>query len=253
MVIHKRSLGDTGIQVSELALGTVKFGRSQGLKHLIRPSIPNDEELAELLIQAKTLGINLLDTAPAYGESEARIGKLLAGEINDWTISTKVGEEFDGSQSKFDFSPEAIEASVYRSIERLGKECLDLVFIHSNGRDEEILLQFGALETLKGLKKRGIIRAVGISYKTHAGAQIAISQRADVLMATLNSLDTSQENIIKEAHQQNIGVLVKKPFDSGHDASQSSLKFVLSREGVSSAVIGTTSTKHLQENATWLS
>ena len=248
----RRTLGQTGIEVSELGLGSVKFGRVQGLKYPTKSRIPNDKELLELLRTAKRLGINLLDTAPAYGESESRIGKLLAKEISDWIIVTKVGEEFDGNQSHFDFSPEAIEASVYRSIKRLGKECLDIVLIHSNGEEEEILLRCGALEKLLDLKKRGVIRAAGISYKTKAGAQIAISQNADTLMATLNLSDTSQESSIKDAHNANIGVLIKKPFDSGHNVGPSSLNFVLSHEEVSSVIIGTTSTQHLKENAQWL-
>ena len=250
--MDQRTLGQTGIEVSELALGTVKFGRIQGLKYPKKSRIPSDKELLELLRAAKDLGINLLDTAPAYGESESRIGKLLAKEISDWIIATKVGEEFDGNQSHFDFSPEAIEASVYRSIKRLGKECLDIVLIHSNGKEEDILLQSGALQKLQDLKARGVIRAVGISYKTRAGAQIAISQNADTLMATLNLSDTSQEDSIKDAHKANIGVLIKKPFDSGHDVGPSNLNFVLSHKEVSSVIIGTTNTQHLKENAQWL-
>ena len=60
-----------------------------------------------LLDRARALGINLLDTAPAYGTSEARLGKLLAGERADWILCTKVGESFDGRISTHDFSPEA--------------------------------------------------------------------------------------------------------------------------------------------------
>ena len=251
-MINKRTLGQTGFEVSELALGSVKFGRTQGLKYPNKSRIPNDRELQELLSTAKGLGINLLDTAPAYGESESRIGKLLAKEINGWIVSTKVGEEFDGHQSHFDFSPEAIEASVYRSMKRLGKESLDIALIHSNGDDEGVLLRFGALEKLQDLKRQGVVRAVGVSYKTHLGAQIAISQKADVIMATLNLSDTSQENSINDAHKANIGVLIKKPFDSGHNASPSSLQFVLSHKEVSSAVIGTTSIEHLEHNTRWL-
>ena len=251
-MIEKRTLGQTGFEVSELALGSVKFGRTEGLKYPHKFQIPDDKALRELLSAAKDLGINLLDTAPAYGESESRIGKLLTEEINSWVVSTKVGEEFDGNQSHFDFSPEAIEASVYRSMKRLGKESLDIVLVHSNGDDEAVLLRFGALEKLQDLKKRGLVRAVGVSYKTHLGAQIAISQKADVIMATLNLSDTSHENSIYEAHKANIGVLIKKPFDSGHNANPSSLQFVLSHEEVSSAVIGTTNIEHLEDNTRWL-
>ncbi len=249
--MNKRALGQTGIEVSEIALGSVKFGRIHGLKYPTRSRIPSDKELLELLRTAKNLGINLLDTAPAYGESESRIGQLLAKEISDWIIATKVGEEFDGNQSHFDFSPEAIEASVYRSVKRLGKECLDIVLIHSNGEEEDILLRLGSLEKLQDLKKQGVIRAVGISYKTNLGAQIAISQNADAIMATLNLSDTSQENSIENAHNANIGVLIKKPFDSGHNVGPSSLNFVLSRREVSSVIIGTTSVQHLKKNTQW--
>ena len=105
MVVKTRRLGQTGFDVSEISLGSVKFGRTAGLKYPNRASVPNDEELNELIYQANDLGINLLDTAPAYGESEQRIGDLLRKEIKNWKISTKVGEEFDGKSSHFNFEP----------------------------------------------------------------------------------------------------------------------------------------------------
>ena len=251
MVIKTRRLGLTGFDVSEISLGSVKFGRTAGLKYPNRASIPNDEQLNKLIYQANDLGINLLDTAPAYGESEQRIGDLLRNEIKDWKISTKVGEEFDGKSSHFNFEPAAIKKSIYRSLKRLRRDHLDIALIHSNGEDENILLNFGALETLKTLKQRGLIKAVGISYKTSIGANIAISQGADLLMATLNSSDKSQEKKIREAFDSGVGVLVKKPFASGYQANASSLRFVLEHDEVTSVVIGTTSIDHLKENAIW--
>ena len=65
-----RPLGATGLQVSPLGLGTVKFGRNQGVKYPQAFNLPSDREALALLELAWDLGINLLDTAPAYGESE---------------------------------------------------------------------------------------------------------------------------------------------------------------------------------------
>ena len=73
----RRRLGRTGIEVGVLGLGTVKFGRDQGLKYPRGFTIPDDRAVRALLDLARDLGINLLDTAPAYGDSEARLGRLL--------------------------------------------------------------------------------------------------------------------------------------------------------------------------------
>lgn len=72
MSIGTRSLGQTGIEVSCLGLGTVKFGRNQEVKYPNNFSLPEDKQISALLDQAKGFGINLLDTAPAYGSSEQR-------------------------------------------------------------------------------------------------------------------------------------------------------------------------------------
>lgn len=100
-----RPLGSTGLLVSPLGLGTVKLGRDQGVKYPSGFRIPDDTEAAALLDQARALGINLIDTAPAYGRSEERLGPLLAGQRDAWVIVSKVGEEFEDGQSRFDFSP----------------------------------------------------------------------------------------------------------------------------------------------------
>ena len=98
-----RALGKTGLQVSALGLGTVKLGRDQGVKYPATYTLPDDRSAARLLDTARELGINLLDTAPAYGSSEQRLGRLLAGQRRHWLLCSKVGEEFVDGQSRFDF------------------------------------------------------------------------------------------------------------------------------------------------------
>lgn len=243
-----RKLGASNLQTGMLALGLVKLGRTRGVKYPTPVQLPTDAEARELLAIARDLGINLLDTAPAYGTSETRLGELLAGQRQDWLLSTKVGETFDGEQSRYDFTASATRASVERSLKRLQTDYLDLVLIHSDGRDLEILDQFGTLQTLQDMKAEGKIRLVGISHKTVAGAEHAIEQGADVLMATLNPDYQDELEVIARAGAAGVAVLIKKALASGHGQS-ADLAWVGAQSGVCSIVVGTTNPAHLRENA----
>jgi aryl-alcohol dehydrogenase-like predicted oxidoreductase len=246
--MRHRAFGNTGFSTAQLALGLVKLGRTEGLKYPGTTTIPSDAEARELFAKAQDLGINLLDTAPAYGNSEERLGTLLRGQRDQWLVSTKVGEAFDGRNSSYDFSAEACEKSVERSLKRLQTDYLDIVLIHSDGSDLDILQNHGTLEVLLTLKKAGKIRAVGMSHKTVAGAELAIEQGADVLMATLNAGYTDELGVIEAAAQAGVGVLIKKALSSGHGQA-SDLAWVAEQSGVGSIVIGTTNLDHLEQNA----
>ena len=102
-------------------------------------TIPDDREAADLLALARDLGINLIDTAPAYGRSEERLGPLLRGQREHWVIVSKVGEEFVDGQSVFDFSAAHTRRSVERSLKRLETDRIELVLVHSDGNDLDIL------------------------------------------------------------------------------------------------------------------
>jgi len=241
-------LGRTGLHISPLSLGTVKFGRDQGVKYPQPVQIPDDDTANALLRVAASLGINCLDTAPAYGSSEERLGALLAGQREQWVLCTKVGEEFENGQSRYDFSPEHTRFSVERSLTRLRTDILDIVLIHSDGQDTEILQRHGTLETLQTLKKEGKIRAVGLSHKSVSGGQLAVHQGADVIMATLNTTHTTELGLIAAAGEAGCGVLIKKALLSGHGRPED-LAFVAEQPGVTSIVVGTTNTAHLKQNA----
>jgi aryl-alcohol dehydrogenase-like predicted oxidoreductase len=243
-----RRLGATGLTVSLLGLGTVKLGRDQQVKYPRPFRIPDDAQVRALLDGARGLGINLIDTAPAYGTSEARLGSLLRGQRDAWTLCTKVGEEFDGGRSYFDFSPEHVRRSVARSLERLQTDHLDLVSIHSDGNDLAILDQFGTLDALIALRDAGWIRAVGMSHKTVAGGRRALQLGCDVIMATLNLEQQDEAPLIAEAAEAGCGVLVKKAMASGH-AGIDSLRFVAAHPGVTSIVVGTIDLDHLRADA----
>ena len=105
--------------------------------------------MKQLLETAAELGVNLLDTAPAYGNSEERLGSLFRDQIrkrrSDWVLCSKAGEEFSAGESRFDFSANAITASVERSLQRLGTDYLDVVLVHSSGDDERLLARYRPL------------------------------------------------------------------------------------------------------------
>ena len=250
-----RSLGSTGLRVSPLGLGTVKFGRNRGVKYPRPFELPSDREALALLESAWDLGINLLDTAPAYGESEERLGRLLRRCWRDWVIVTKVGEEFQDGASRFDFSAAATRASVERSLRRLGVEALDAVLIHSSGDDLHILEQEGVLPALLDLQRAGWVRAVGMSTKTVVGGLRAVAC-CDVVMATYNLFEHEDLPVIRAARAAGKGVLIKKGLRSGHldqvagiDPVWASMQLIFAESGVSSVVVGTLNPAHLRANA----
>ncbi len=248
-----RELGRSGFNVSVLGLGTVKLGRNEGVKYPAGFELPDDKQVIELLELARELGLNLLDTAPAYGMSEDRLGRLLPNP-EAWIIATKVGETFRDGRSHFNFSAAAVTRSVEASLRRLRRDVLDIVLIHSDGRDQEIVQKSGALEALVALRQRGDIAAIGLSSKTIAGGLAALDDM-DLVMVTLNPGDQSQLPVIEAAAKWHKGVLIKKalasghlPADAGPAAAADALRQTLATPGVHSAIIGTLNPAHLRQN-----
>ena len=244
-----RALGSTGIDVSPLGLGTVKFGRNQQVKYPSSFELPEDSQVLDILALSHELGINLIDTAPAYGISQQRLGKLLKNR-NDWVIVSKVGEIFDG-RSRFDFSFDFTVATVEDSLRTLNTDWLDVVLIHSDGDDERILREEGVFDALESLKERGLIRAHGMSSKTVDGG-LQVVQKMDVVMATCNLTYNEELPVLQAAAEQGKGVLVKKGLQSGHVSAQQvvrdAMQFVFEQPGVSSMIVGTINPIHLRSN-----
>jgi aryl-alcohol dehydrogenase-like predicted oxidoreductase len=240
-----RVLGDTGLSACPVGFGAFKIGRNEKIKYAEAYALPSEDGAERLLNGVLDLGIDLIDTAPAYGLSEQRIGRHLTHRRGEFLLSTKVGETFENGVSTYDFSAHAVRHSVRRSLERLRTDVLDFVFLHSDGRDLHVLHETDAVETLLDKKRRGLVRFVGLSGKTVEGARAAL-EWADALMVEYHPRDTSHEGVIIEAAERGVAIFVKKPLASGTIAPGEALPFVLGNPGVSSVIIGGLNLDHLK-------
>ncbi len=247
--LPQRLLGHSGIYTSAIGLGTVKFGRNLGVKYPRPFDLPGDAQILDLLALARDMGINTLDTAPAYGLSEARLGQLLTNR-QDWIIVNKAGEQFINGHSAFDFSAAALRRSLEQSLSTLKTDYLDVFLLHSDGRDLEIINE-GGLDTLQRFKDEGKIRSFGMSTKTTEGA-IACLEQADTVMLSFHPEHTEERPALDFAIQQKKGCFIKKVLDSGHikspEAQAAHIRYAYAHPAACSLIIGTLNPEHLRQN-----
>ncbi len=242
-----RPLGRTGLTVRPISFGAFKIGRNEKTKYARGYALPTDSEVERLLNGLLDIGINLIDTAPAYGTSEERIGKAISHRRRDFILSTKVGETFEEGQSIYDFSRPAVLASIQRSLNRLKTEVLDFVFVHSDGRDLDILRQTDVVPALQQARQAGWVRFIGMSGKTAEGATASLSW-ADALMVEYHPQDVSHGTVMTEASRAGVAVLVKKPLASGTLSPEEAIPFILAQPEVATLVVGGLNLDHIQQN-----
>ena len=243
----RRRLGRTGFELNPIGFGAFKIGRNVGAKYAREYELPDDAAVDRLLNSILDLGINYVDTAPAYGLSEGRIGRAISHRKAEFVISTKVGETFSNERSTFEFSEKAVRESVARSRERLNMDAIDIVFVHSDGNDLDILKRTQVVQTLRSLRDEGAIKAIGFSGKTVAGALQSLDW-ADVIMVEYHLDDRSHEQVIGEAAKRSVGVIVKKGLASGRLDAEKAIRFVLANQNVSSLVVGGLNIDHIAAN-----
>ena len=275
-----RILGRTELQVSSVGLGAMELGRDKNTPIVYSFKRPDEKEVIYFLHQVLDTGINFIDTAPAYQLSEERIGKALKGKRDKYILATKCGELFDEtSGSNYDFSYSATEAFINRSLSKLQTDYIDLMQIHCNHLDLEIVKKGETLEAMKKAQIAGKIRFVGISPNSVKGALAAVSSGDyDTIQITYNLINREMEpEVIPEAMKNNIGIIIRGGLGYGRfnpaakeiltlvenkmiTGLQSllplenpslidlAIRFILSNNNISLVLAGTRSIKHLKEN-----
>jgi aryl-alcohol dehydrogenase (NADP+) len=152
-----RTLGRTGIQVSPYALGALMFATSMG-------NAPEDS--ARIIRKALDAGINVVDTADAYGDSEDVIGKALEGRRDDVVLATKFGRPTGQDPNHQGASRRWIVTAVESSLRRLRTDYIDIYQLHrpDPGTDIE-----ETLSALTDLVRSGKVRAIGASQTPASG------------------------------------------------------------------------------------
>ncbi|WP_405579506.1 aldo/keto reductase [Streptomyces sp. NBC_01190] len=147
-----RTLGRTGIKVSPYALGALMFATSVGN--------PDPDDSARVIHKALDAGINLIDTADVYGDSEEVVGRALKGRRDDVVLATKVGRPMGEDPNQQGGSRRWIVTAVENSLRRLRTDHLDLYQIH---RPDPATDMEETLSALSDLLRAGKVRAIGTS------------------------------------------------------------------------------------------
>jgi len=205
-----RKLGKTGLDVPVLSFGASSLGG------VFRST--DDTESIRTVHTAIDAGMNYIDVSPYYGltRAEAVLGKALRSVSRDrYLLSTKAGRY---GEREFDFSSERILRSVDESLERLGTDYLDMLFLHDVEFAEPQQIVEEAVPALELLKQQGKIRFGGISGLPLSMFELLLPQiEADVILSychyALN--DTSLLSLLPLLESRQIGLVSASPLAMG--------------------------------------
>ncbi len=232
-----------------------------------------------MLNSALDAGLNVIDTAECYVNSEELIGEAVAARRKEYYLFTKCGHL--AGWGRPDWRPSSLLKSIERSLKRLKTDYIDLLQLHSCEEGE--LRRGEVIEALKRARERGYTRYIG--YSGDGGAALYAIQCGafDTLQTSVSMADQEAlELTLPLAKERNIGVIAKRPianaaWKSGvrkpadsyahpywerlrklnydflkgdlNEAIAIALRFTLSIPGVHTAIVGTTKPERIQQNA----
>jgi aryl-alcohol dehydrogenase-like predicted oxidoreductase len=202
-----RELGRTGLRVTRLGLGLAEIPRHDD-------SYSDVQAAGRVLNGALDGGINFLDTAACYGETEEMMGKTVAHRRDEYVLATKCGHAVGGASGE-SWSAGVIEESIDRSLRRLGTEYLDLVQLHSCALD--VLERGEVIEALLRARDAGKTRFVGYSGDNEAAHWAVSSGHFDTLQTSFNLVEqhARSKGLLGLARAKGVGVIIKRPVANG--------------------------------------
>jgi predicted aldo/keto reductase-like oxidoreductase len=246
--MEKRILGKTSWEISVIGFGAIKL-----------PLI-SQKECEILLNKAIDAGINFVDTADCYGDSEEKIGLALKARRKQFYLSTKIDER----------DSIGVRKKLERCLRRLRTDWIDLVLFHDvRGSEYDRIFDAGGLETLEKAKKQGKILEIGISIH-HSLPMMRKAIESGVFSALMVAYSAFDEDrlaadLLPMAHKMGVGLIAMKPlaggrlaespsfpkhkkFIQGESLAQVSLRYVLSNVSITCAIPGMMELYELNEN-----
>ncbi|NLS76024.1 MAG: aldo/keto reductase [Chloroflexi bacterium] len=211
--MKKRMLGKTGLQVTELGLGGL-FVSSVGGEY---------EQARAAIHRALALGVNYVDTAPGYYNSEEVIGRALEGVTAPYALSTKLGGR---PQPFLPQDRDGLMRSVEESLRLLKRDYIDLLMIHEPDRPgqydwwpEPWVYRGPVLDLLRDLKRQGVVGHIGLGGTTaYEMARIIRTGQFDVVLTAFNYSLLWREaeiEVLQAAKEQGMGIIIGSPLQQG--------------------------------------
>jgi len=277
--VRFRSLGNTGLQISEVSLGAAEIGLNYGFKGSAQYSRPEPLESIRLIHRALDLGINLIDTARAYGESEEIIGTALKGVHSSVYIASKVRLSPQAEYNDAAALRREIFASIESSLRALQRESIDLLLLHD--ANLQYLRRPEICAFLREAQQQGKVRLVGVSaYDEETVLEAFRDPLFSAIQAPFNLLNQRMsQKVFPAAEARGIGIFVRSAYLRGVLTShldliperlfplkaaafqfirvlkkeagglaEAALRFCLSYSAVSSVVIGVKTIGELEAN-----
>lgn len=213
--MEHRTLGRTGLLVSEIGFGALEIGRDWGIPVGDDFGRPDEADAIRTLNTALDAGITFIDTAPAYELSEERIGKAISHRRHEFTLATKVGErKDDGEQSHYDYSAKATTAFIEQSLKRMKTDVLDLVQIHS--APIEVIRKGETAGALLKAQEQGKVRFIGVTGSVEAAIEAVKDDSYDTVQVSYNiAYRDAERELFPLCRERNIGVIIKDGLGAG--------------------------------------
>jgi aryl-alcohol dehydrogenase-like predicted oxidoreductase len=195
-------LGRTGMTVTRLGYGGMSLDSGRFLP-------VSQEQAKAVLAAALDAGINFIDTAPDYGESEESIGAFASHRRKEFFLASKCGcPVAPGTEGRHVYTRENILAGVERSLRRMKTDYLDLVQFHGSP-SKQALEQEGAVQTLQELKKQGKVRSIGSSSTLPDLPDLIRMDVFDCFQIPYSALQREHESAITEAAKAGAGTVIR--------------------------------------------
>jgi uncharacterized protein len=226
-----RTLGNTGLQVSAIGLGSAQLGSSC------------TEYAVQIVHRALELGVTFFDVARMYRDAEVKLGLGLKGQRDKAIVSTKTTAK----------TREDAWREINESLERLGMDYVDNCHLHGlrPGGDVDLRLgPGGALEALIEAKRQGLTRHIGAtSHRSEVLVEAIRRFDFEAILVPMNIVEQEPLNeLIPLCQAKGIGVTTMKPLATGLLPSRLALRWLLNQP-IASAVPGATTLEELEQNA----